>query len=78
MKPLLHIFALLCHQASAGDWLNILFIYVDDWGWSDLACHEHPHLKTPNLDRIAREGTDFHQFTTPTAYAPTPMALGLN
>lgn len=42
---------------------NILFIYADDWGWGDLASHGHPHLKTPNLDRLAREGTDFHQFT---------------
>jgi N-acetylgalactosamine-6-sulfatase len=42
---------------------NILFIYADDWGWGDLACHGHPHLKTPHLDRLAREGTDFHQFT---------------
>jgi arylsulfatase A-like enzyme len=42
---------------------NILFIYADDWGWGDLACHGHPHIKTPNLDRLARDGTDFHQFT---------------
>lgn len=42
---------------------NIVFIYADDWGWGDLACHGHPHLKTPNLDRLAREGTDFQQFT---------------
>lgn len=41
---------------------NILFIYADDWGWGDLACHGHPHLKTPNLDRLAKEGTDFQQF----------------
>lgn len=42
---------------------NVLFIYADDWGFGDLACHGHPHLKTPNLDRLAKEGTDFHQFT---------------
>lgn len=42
---------------------NILFIYADDWGWGDSACHGHPHIQTPNLDRLAREGTDFHQFT---------------
>ena len=41
---------------------NVLFIYADDWGWGDLACHGHPHLKTPNLDRLAKEGTDFQQF----------------
>jgi N-acetylgalactosamine-6-sulfatase len=41
---------------------NIVFIYADDWGWGDLSCHGHPWLQTPNLDRLAREGTDFQQF----------------
>ncbi len=42
---------------------NIVFIYADDLGFGDLPCHGHPHTKTPNLDRIAREGTDFWSFT---------------
>lgn len=50
-------------NALAADRPNIVFIYADDWGWGDLACHGHPQLKTPNIDRLAREGTDFHQFT---------------
>ncbi len=41
---------------------NILFIFADDWGWGDLSCHGHPYVKTPNIDRLAREGTDFHHF----------------
>jgi len=41
---------------------NILFIFADDWGWGDLGCHGHPYVKTPNIDRLAREGTDYHQF----------------
>ncbi|NQV32696.1 MAG: sulfatase-like hydrolase/transferase [Phycisphaeraceae bacterium] len=41
---------------------NILFIFADDWGWGDLGCHGHPYVKTPNIDRLAREGTDFHGF----------------
>ncbi len=41
---------------------NIVFIFADDWGWGDLSCHGHPWLKTPNLDRLASEGTDFQQF----------------
>jgi N-acetylgalactosamine-6-sulfatase len=41
---------------------NIVFIFADDWGWGDLSCHGHPWLKTPNLDRLAAEGTDFQQF----------------
>jgi N-acetylgalactosamine-6-sulfatase len=42
---------------------NILFIFADDWGWGDLSCHGHPYVKTPNIDRLARQGTDFHRFT---------------
>ncbi|MCA9139620.1 MAG: sulfatase-like hydrolase/transferase [Planctomycetales bacterium] len=42
---------------------NIIFIFADDWGWGDLSCHGHPYVKTPNIDRLAREGTDFHRFT---------------
>lgn len=42
---------------------NIVFIYADDLGFGDLACHGHPHIKTPNLDRLAHEGTDFWSFT---------------
>ena len=41
---------------------NIVFIFADDWGWGDLSCHGHKWLKTPNLDKLASEGTDFQQF----------------
>ncbi len=41
---------------------NVVFIFADDWGWGDLSCHGHAWLKTPNLDRLASEGTDFQQF----------------
>ena len=52
-------------QALAADAIrpNILFIFADDWGWGDLSCHGHPYVKTPNIDRLAEEGTDFHRFT---------------
>ena len=49
--------------ACAADKPNILFIFADDWGWGDLSCHGHPYVKTPNIDRLAKEGTDFHRFT---------------
>jgi len=49
---------------------NIIFIYADDWGWGDLSCHGHPWLQTPNLDRMAREGTDFQSATTAAGQSP--------
>ncbi len=42
---------------------NILFIFADDWGWGDLSAHGHPYIKTPNIDRLIAEGTDFQRFT---------------
>ncbi len=41
---------------------NIVFIFADDWGWGDLSCHGNTWLQTPQLDRLASEGTDFQQF----------------
>lgn len=42
---------------------NIVFIFADDWGWGDLSAHGHPYVKTPNIDRLVKEGTDFQRFT---------------
>src|SRR5262245_3533474 len=41
---------------------NIVFILADDMGWGDLGCYGHPQIKTPNLDRLATQGTLFTQF----------------
>ena len=49
--------------AHAAERPNIVFIFADDWGWGDLSCHDHPYVKTPNIDRLAEEGTDFKRFT---------------
>ena len=63
MTRLLFVLVLLSHAAAAAQGKpNIVFIFADDWGWGDLSCHGHPWLKTPHLDRLASEGTDFQQF----------------
>ena len=41
---------------------NFVFVFADDWGWGDLGCYGHPHIRTPNLDRLASQGTLFTQF----------------
>ena len=56
------VVALLSIGSAAGN-PNIVFIFADDWGWGDLSCHGHPYVKTPNIDRLAKEGTDFYRFT---------------
>ena len=41
---------------------NIVFILADDQGYGDVGCYGATDLKTPNIDRLAREGTRFTSF----------------
>ncbi len=47
---------------------NIVFILVDELRWNALGCMGHPFVKTPNIDRIAREG-----MLMKNAYVTTPV-----
>ncbi len=38
---------------------NILFIIFDDWGWQHAGAYGCSWVKTPNFDRVAREGVLF-------------------
>jgi arylsulfatase A-like enzyme len=43
---------------------NIVWIMADDLGFGDLGCYGQKYIRTPNIDRLAAEGTLFR-----TAYA---------
>jgi N-acetylglucosamine-6-sulfatase len=47
---------------------NTLVVLVDDLRWDALSVMGHPFIKTPNIDRIAREGVRFDH-----AYVTTPL-----
>ena len=38
---------------------NVILILVDDLGWMDLGCQGSDYYKTPNIDRLAKEGVRF-------------------
>ena len=55
---------------------NIVLIVADDWAHTDLGIAEHPLLRTPNLDRLARGGVHFtHAFTPNPICTPSRAAL---
>jgi len=56
------------HAASDSRPPNIIHILADDVGYDDLSCFGAPKIKTPNLDKLAKEGTRFTSF-----YAPHPV-----
>jgi N-acetylglucosamine-6-sulfatase len=47
---------------------NIILIVVDDLRWDEFSAAGHPFLKTPNIDRLAKEGTLFEN-----AYQAVPL-----
>lgn len=66
--------------AQAGDKPNVVFILSDDQGWGDYGFMGHPHIKTPNLDRLAGEGLVYERgYTTAAICRPSlaSIATGL-
>ena len=55
----------------AEDQPNILLIMTDDQGYWDTGVTGNPHINTPNMDRIAKEGVQFTRFYTAPVCAPT-------
>jgi arylsulfatase A-like enzyme len=66
---------LVAPVAGAADRPNIVLIYADDLGYGDTSCYGSMAVRTPNIDRLAREGlrfTDAHAAAatcTPSRYA---------
>ncbi len=54
--------------APSTDRPNMVFILVDDLGWTDLACYGSDFYETPHIDKLAAEGLKFTD-----AYAPAPL-----
>jgi arylsulfatase A-like enzyme len=60
---------------AAGQRPNIVLIITDDQGFGDLSIHGNDKLKTPNMDRIGREGIRFTQFHVNPVCSPTRASL---
>ena len=60
--------------ATADPAPNLLVIVVDDLGWAGVGFHA-PSMPTPNLDRLAKEGTELDRFYAYPVCSPTRAAL---
>lgn len=50
---------LAAETENMGRYPNIILIYCDDLGYGDWGVTYHPNIQTPNLDRMALNGTRF-------------------
>ncbi|MFW6289790.1 MAG: arylsulfatase [Mariniphaga sp.] len=54
---------------------NIILIMTDDQGWGDLSISGNTNLKTPSIDKLAREGVTFDHFMVSPVCSPTRAEL---
>ena len=67
-----------CHAQAdkASQRFNFVIVFADDLGYGDLGVYGHPTIRTPNLDRMAREGQKWTNFYV-AASVCTPSRAGL-
>jgi arylsulfatase A-like enzyme len=62
-------------NAAPGKRPNVLIIMTDDQGYGDLACNGNPVVRTPNLDKFAKEGVRLTNFYVSPVCSPTRASL---
>jgi arylsulfatase A-like enzyme len=68
------IWALLFVQTAFGKPPNVVMIISDDQAWTDYGFMGHPHIQTPHLDRLAREGLTFRRGYVPSSLCCPSLA----
>jgi N-acetylglucosamine-6-sulfatase len=69
LSSLLVVIALVAYpKTTFAQAPNVVFVLVDDLRWDELGAAGHPVVKTPNIDRLAREGALFRN-----AFVTTPL-----
>ena len=56
---LVAIFLMTIHFGYTQESPNIVYINIDDLGWTDLTCYGSAYYETPNIDRLASMGLKF-------------------
>ncbi len=76
-----YVFGLLCASVFGSTaWCdsqkNVVLFISDNQSWFDVGCYGNDVVKTPNLDRLAREGVRFEQaFATTASCGPSRAVI---
>ena len=76
----IHGLAVLClltgvAQATDAKKPNFVIIFTDDQGYGDLGCYGSKTIRTPRIDKLAKEGTRFTSFYAQVVCGPSRSAL---
>jgi arylsulfatase A-like enzyme len=71
LRLVLLLFAFVSSAAAAAPRPNVVILLADDSGWGDYSHSGNTHLRTPNIDSIARGGASLDRFFVCAVCAPT-------
>lgn len=76
-RCLLFALALLCStRLPAQQQPNIIIFIGDDISYNDFGCYGHPVIRTPNIDRLAKNGLRFtNAFLTTSSCSPSRTSI---
>ena len=78
MNQILGTLALLTAAApvAAADRPNVVVILADDLGWGSVGCYGAAGVRTPNIDRLAKQGRKFtNAYANGSVCSPTRYGL---
>ncbi len=62
--------------ATAVERPNVVLLIADDMAWDDCGAFGNPRVRTPNIDRLARDGMRFDRaFVTASSCSPSRSSL---
>ena len=64
-----------CNSQVQSPKTNFIIFLTDDQGYNDLGCYGSPGIKTPNLDKMAKQGIKFTDFYAQPLCGPSRAAL---
>ena len=54
---------------------NVVFILSDNQSYYEMSCHGHAQIKTPHIDRFAKQSVEFTRFYAPPFCSPSRSVL---
>ncbi|GEO06455.1 heparan N-sulfatase [Adhaeribacter aerolatus] len=67
---------LILGQVKSDKRPNIIFIIADDVSWDDIGCYGNPAVRTPNIDKIAKQGIRFdNAYLTTSSCSPSRNSI---
>ncbi|MCF0064623.1 sulfatase [Dyadobacter chenwenxiniae] len=73
---LISVIAGSCIEKAAAQAPNIIFIIGDDISWDDIGAYGNNKIKTPNLDKLAKDGLRFtNMYLTASSCSPSRSSI---